>query len=350
MTTVTRSIGFARGLGARITFFHAAPDLAATGNGALLYSLNGAAFAEAGTGPGDSVLLKAATAARMAGVDCATDSTVSDRPAQSILETAHRHGCDLVFVSNDRGQRCRCRRQSGARHRGRGTPLNRGRAGRAAAAGAQITRQGRGSGHGSDAADGRLPAPFPHRAAPPKEEAIVFSRLRAHTQAFDETLLELERQHINEAQLLIDSLASALDVRSGRRRCRRGRQRRGATAGLCGVGAHGAGGIDGLSGGTPSPRCRRLGHHRTGVFRPPGSAAQRFGRSANEPTLPRPCARTRDTRRRLAAGAHPAQGRRQAQRRALDGAPVIRVSTMRPMRRGKALRPLSPGTSCSLST
>ncbi len=46
MTTVTHSVNFARALGARITFFHAAPDLATTGEGAMLHLLDHQAFAD----------------------------------------------------------------------------------------------------------------------------------------------------------------------------------------------------------------------------------------------------------------------------------------------------------------
>jgi len=46
VTTVNRSLEFARALGARITFFYAAPDLTATGEGALLFSLDRQAFSD----------------------------------------------------------------------------------------------------------------------------------------------------------------------------------------------------------------------------------------------------------------------------------------------------------------
>ena len=100
MATVTHSVSFARALGARITFFHAAPDLAATGEGSMLHSLDRQAFTAESDMPRHAVLLKAATAARIGGVECSTDALVSDHPAQAIVEAAQRHACDLLFVSS----------------------------------------------------------------------------------------------------------------------------------------------------------------------------------------------------------------------------------------------------------
>jgi hemerythrin-like domain-containing protein/nucleotide-binding universal stress UspA family protein len=97
--TVAHAVRFANTVGARITFFHAAADLAATGDGALLHILDGGAFADAQVAQGQTELLKARTAADLAGVACETLVRTADSPARAIHETALAQGCDLIFLS-----------------------------------------------------------------------------------------------------------------------------------------------------------------------------------------------------------------------------------------------------------
>lgn len=98
--TVGRAVAFAQAAGARISFFHATPDLAAPGDSALLYSLDTTFFSETASGNTNSVLLKAATAAGLAGVPCQTLAVTSEHPAQALLDAAHAQRCDLIFVSS----------------------------------------------------------------------------------------------------------------------------------------------------------------------------------------------------------------------------------------------------------
>ncbi len=241
MTTVSRAVPFAGALGARITFFHATPDLAATGEGALLYSMDSRALTEESNGPRNAVLLKAATAARIGGVECATDAQVSDHPAQAILDAAHRHGCDLVFVSSHG-------RLPGLRGWLHGSVTNRllqiadlpvhvanieandsqANANRAlsivggehrsiaAVLGGlqQLVRLAHANASAPDVASMRQMVDymrrFPAALHHPKEEAFVFRLLRQHTSDFNGALNELERQHALENEL-VGALSHALD-------------------------------------------------------------------------------------------------------------------------------------------
>lgn len=240
MTTVTRAVEFARALDARITFFHAAPDLTATGEGAMLYSLDERAFADESNMPRHAVLLKAATAAKIGGVVCTTDASVSDHPAQAILDAAHRHACDLLFVSSHG-------RLPGLRGWLHGSVTHRllqiadlpvhvasiesndqeADANRALAIVAgehrsiasvlgglqQLDRAGRANGKAPDVAlmhqMVQYLRQFPAKLHHPKEETFIFRLLRQHTDEYNAVLDELERQHTLE-NALIDVLSDAL--------------------------------------------------------------------------------------------------------------------------------------------
>ncbi len=239
-TTVTRSIEFARALGAQITFFHAASDLTATGEGAMLYSLDRSAFTVESNTPSHAVLLKAATAGKMGGVACSTDASVSDHPAQAILDAAHRHGCDLIFVSSHgRVPGLRGWLRSSATHRllqisnlpvhvsgvqSNDVLANATRAlaivsGEHRAIAAVLTglqqlgRDGRARGVAPDVALMQLMVQylreFPTKLHHPKEETFIFRLLRQHTDEHNAALDELERQHDQEV-VLIDALSVAL--------------------------------------------------------------------------------------------------------------------------------------------
>lgn len=241
MTTVTRAIELARALDAKITFFHAAPDLTTSGEGAMLYSLDGHAFAEESDTPRNAVLLKAATAAKIGGVTCTTHACVSDHPAQSILDAAHQYGCDLLFVSSHG-------RQPGLRGWLHGSvtyrllqiadlpvhvasiesndqhaDANRALAivggehrSIAAVLGGlqQLDRAGRANNETPDVAQMRQMVSylrqFPAALHHPKEENFIFELLRQHTEEHNAVLDELERQHDLEKSL-VDALADALD-------------------------------------------------------------------------------------------------------------------------------------------
>lgn len=94
------AIRLAASLLARITFVHAVPDYAATSDGALTMALDPKAFAERAVGDAPALLSKACAAAAAAAVRCDTYAAVSDRPAEAILEAAHKCGCDLIVMAS----------------------------------------------------------------------------------------------------------------------------------------------------------------------------------------------------------------------------------------------------------
>jgi nucleotide-binding universal stress UspA family protein/hemerythrin-like domain-containing protein len=97
---VDQAIAFVRGTDARLTFFHARPDLGATGDGALLRTVSPTSFSQSVAGNSQLLLAKAQAAARAAGVPSEAVATISDRPHDSILDTATERGCDLVFMAS----------------------------------------------------------------------------------------------------------------------------------------------------------------------------------------------------------------------------------------------------------
>lgn len=101
---VETSVQLARRLGARVTFFHAAADLAASGEGLLLKSIRPKGFAEEEIGDTNAVLAKAVASASAAGVMAETVARISDRPAEAIVEAALACNCDLIVMAS-RGSR-----------------------------------------------------------------------------------------------------------------------------------------------------------------------------------------------------------------------------------------------------
>lgn len=97
--TIGSAVEFARDADARITFFHAAPDYLATGDGALMYALSPEIAAEKYAGDAHAILSKAEAAARNAGVRHQSLCKISDRPHEAILEAAEEEGCDLIFTA-----------------------------------------------------------------------------------------------------------------------------------------------------------------------------------------------------------------------------------------------------------
>jgi len=102
--TIEQAVAYASATGARLTFFHARPDYAATGEGALLHSMAPAAFDDAAAGNALALLAKAEASARRAGLEASSAVEVSDRPHQAILAAAIGQGCDLIFMAS-RGRR-----------------------------------------------------------------------------------------------------------------------------------------------------------------------------------------------------------------------------------------------------
>lgn len=100
--TIGQAVEFARTLGARITFFHAQPDFAASlrGDADIVRLTAPADYVYAYEGRARELLTKAESAARAHGVPCASSSAVSDTPYSAIIEAAREAGCDLIYMAS----------------------------------------------------------------------------------------------------------------------------------------------------------------------------------------------------------------------------------------------------------
>ena len=89
-------------LGARITFFHAVADAAASlrGDAEVLRLTARDEYEYASLGKAQELLAKAEAAARALGVPCESRHVVSDKPAQAIVAAARAGGCDLIFMAS----------------------------------------------------------------------------------------------------------------------------------------------------------------------------------------------------------------------------------------------------------
>ena len=89
---VGQAVEFAQTQGARITFFHAQPDYAASsfGMAELIRTSAPEEFAYAYHGRARELLAKAESAARARNVPCGSYSTVNDSPYQAIIAAARQ--------------------------------------------------------------------------------------------------------------------------------------------------------------------------------------------------------------------------------------------------------------------
>jgi nucleotide-binding universal stress UspA family protein/hemerythrin-like domain-containing protein len=100
--TIGRAVEFALTLGARITFFHARSDHAASlmGDADIVRMTAPEDYAYNFEGRARELLTKAESAARARGVPCSSASTVSDSPYTAIIAAARSAGCDLIFMAS----------------------------------------------------------------------------------------------------------------------------------------------------------------------------------------------------------------------------------------------------------
>lgn len=98
---VGQAVEFARTLGARITFFHAAPRRIApaiTGE-EVVWATSGRVAHEL-DGRASELLAKAQAAARAQEVPCSIVGTIDDKPYEAILGAARDAGCDLIYMAS----------------------------------------------------------------------------------------------------------------------------------------------------------------------------------------------------------------------------------------------------------
>jgi len=230
--TVRQAVTFAGALGAKVTFFHANADYAATSDGALERVLSPSAFNEHVAGEARALLAKAETVARAANVAYASVHVTSDRPYAAILDAAERNGCDLIFMASH-GQRgirglvlgSQTQRvlqhttipvliaavESNAPAPQSAVPLaiirDEHRSQAAVIHGLEfLVRQTRERGMAPQfpllRAMLHYIKSFPEMLHHPKEEIYLFRKLRTRTHELDDTLDELERQHADGSKLV----------------------------------------------------------------------------------------------------------------------------------------------------
>jgi nucleotide-binding universal stress UspA family protein/hemerythrin-like domain-containing protein len=242
--TVGRAVEFARTIAARITFFHAQPDHAASllGDAEAVRLTSPADFTYAFEGRARELLAKAESAARALGVPCESRSSVSDTPYLAIIAAARDAGCDLIFMASH-GRRSQLGMMLGSQtlkvlvHAGIpvlvSATANPGTPARAIGiihdehrsmaavlhAWMHLIATARREGKAPDAALMRaivryLQA-FPVALHHPKEDEYLFRLLRERTAEFDAELDELERQHARDRQLVADLAAMVERAASG---------------------------------------------------------------------------------------------------------------------------------------
>jgi nucleotide-binding universal stress UspA family protein/hemerythrin-like domain-containing protein len=230
--TVRQAAMFASTLGAKITFFHARADYGASSIGALERVMSPTAFNQEMAGEVRALLAKAEAVARAAKVAHVSVYVTSDRPYAAILDAAERNGCDLIFMAShgERGLKSLILGSQTQRVLQHTTiPVlvaaveGNAPAAHHAAPLAIIREEHRSLAaviHGLEylvrETRERGTAPefpllrailyyikaFPEALHHPKEDEYLFSKLRLRTAEFNDTLDELERQHVDGSRLV----------------------------------------------------------------------------------------------------------------------------------------------------
>jgi nucleotide-binding universal stress UspA family protein/hemerythrin-like domain-containing protein len=242
--TVGQAVEFARTLGARVTFFYAAPDHESSlrGEAEVVWNTSPQEFVYAFEGRARELLSKAESAAMALGVPCSSMSAVNDKPYEAILAAAEKAGCDLIFMASH-GRRSTVGMMLGSQtlkvlvHTDIPVLVAATRSPAAPARTVGIIRDE----HRSLAAvlhawmhlittarrDGARPDPallqaiiryikdFPLTLHHPKEDEYLFRRLRERTSAVNADLDELERQHERDHQMVAE-LAAMVDAETSR--------------------------------------------------------------------------------------------------------------------------------------
>ena len=243
--TIGRAVELASCIGARITFFHAQPDHAASlfGEAELVRVTAPAEFGYAYEGRARELLAKAESAARARGVPCESSSSVSDSPYLAIIAAARAAGCDLIFMASH-GRRSHLGMMLGSQtlkvllnaglpvlvsatanppasqraigiirdeHRSLAAVLH---------AWMRLMANARRTGVRPDRelmqAMLRYIQTFPVALHHPKEDQFLFQRLRSRSSETDAELDELERQHARDRQLVAELAAMLERLGSGK--------------------------------------------------------------------------------------------------------------------------------------
>jgi len=237
--TVRQAVEFARTVKAKVTFLHAQEDYGATSVGALERVMSPQAFNEHMAGEARALLSKAEVVARTAGVEYESIAVTSNRPYESILGAAQARGCDLIFIASHgrrgiKGLMLGSQTQKVLQHTTipvlvsavesnlpaaeLNVPLNiisdEHRSLAAVIHGLEhVVRETR---------ESRTPPSFallhamlhyirefPEKLHHPKEDAYLFRKLRERTSEVNETLSDLEWQHV-AGHRLVEELAQSI--------------------------------------------------------------------------------------------------------------------------------------------
>jgi nucleotide-binding universal stress UspA family protein len=97
-----QAVKLAKALGARITGFHAAPDVGSTyyGDGYILRAPSAAAQAEFTQKQARKYLSAIEVEAEVEKVACAVFHVVSDSPYEAIIDAAKKKKCDLIVMAS----------------------------------------------------------------------------------------------------------------------------------------------------------------------------------------------------------------------------------------------------------
>jgi len=232
--TVNQAVQLARTLNAKVTFFHAQSDYGASSVGGLERVMSPAAFNENMAGEARAILAKAEVVARAVGVAYDSAVTTSDRPHEAILRTAEARGCDLIFMASHgrrgvKGLMLGSETQKVLQHTTIPVLVSAVESNIVAPAFAApvaiIRDEHRSLGaviHGLEylvrEAREKKAEPqfsllramvyyikeFPEKLHHPKEDTYLFAKLRERTPEFNETLSELERQHVTGNQIVAE--------------------------------------------------------------------------------------------------------------------------------------------------
>jgi len=232
--TIRQAVLFASALGARVTFFHAKADYGASSLGALERVMSPSAFNEQMAGEARALLAKAEAVARAANVAHASVYVTSDRPYAAILDAAERNGCDLIFMASHGEQGLKnlilgsqtqrvlqhttipvliAAVEGNAPEQHHAAPIailrEEHRSLAAVIHGLEyLVRETRERGAAPQFALLRAMLhyikAFPEALHHPKEDSYLFSKLRLRTPEFNDTLDELERQHVEGSKLVAE--------------------------------------------------------------------------------------------------------------------------------------------------
>ena len=99
-STVIEAVRFAKAAGAKITGFHAMPELGLLSQHPGLPAETRANFDQQARAQADEVLSLVKEVAQAEGVVCDTVMATSDQPHEAILRAVRDRGCDLIFLAS----------------------------------------------------------------------------------------------------------------------------------------------------------------------------------------------------------------------------------------------------------